>query len=300
MALSGMGAIERQMPAQEQSGALDRAVVWIWTKQRQFHRRLTSELGGINGQQGSALLLVLISFLYGIFHAAGPGHGKVILTTYLLSYGSELRRSVIMASATAMMQGLTAVVIVYGLIFAAGWLPRETTSAVDWAERFSFLLVSAVGLFLLSRGVISTWKSLKKPHAKQHVVCCAEPLDKTAPNQVEQLTNWRAFLGVVFAVGLRPCSGAVLILIFAHVMKIHWAGIAAVGAMSLGTAITVSSLALIAVNARQWAHSVTNHRSSRWWSTAGGLAVTLGGIVITTIGVSLLVYSYGSQHPLGL
>jgi ABC-type nickel/cobalt efflux system permease component RcnA len=285
--------------AQEQvePGVLDGAVAWVWTKQREFHRRLTGELGGLAEREGSAWLLVFISFLYGVFHAAGPGHGKAVLTTYLLTHGREVWRGVAMASATALMQGITAVVLVYGLILAADWLPRETRTAVDWTERFSFLLVTVIGLFLLWRGARGAWRSLRKSAPAEQP---EEDPDTIQPQQIKKAKSWRAIVGVVLAVGLRPCSGAVLILIFAHVMGIHWAGVAAVVAMSIGTAITVSTLALLAVNARQWVLTFTKQNSSRWWGVSGGVTILLGGMLISAIGLSLLIYSFGPKHPLGL
>lgn len=284
--------------SQNDSGVLDNAVAWIWTKQREFHRRLTDELGGVKDKEGSAFWLIFVSFLYGIFHAAGPGHGKAVLTTYLLTQGREVRRGVAMATAAALMQGTTAVVLVYGLILVAGWLPRETHTAVDWTERFSFLLVAAIGMFLLWRGV----KGIRGSLLNSRVEAMHEEHDPhdIQPEQIKQASDWRSMFGVIFAIGLRPCSGAVLLLIFAHVMQIYWAGIAAVVAMSTGTAITVSTLALLAVNARQWVLAMTESASSRWWGVAGGVLILLAGTVILYLGLSLLIYSFGPKHPLGL
>jgi ABC-type nickel/cobalt efflux system permease component RcnA len=192
------------------------------------------------------------------------------------------------------------VVLVYGLILAADWLPRETRSAVDWTERFSFLLVATIGLYLFYRGLRGVLSSLRKSFPAEHSGDTPEQPDTIQPAQIKKARSWGAILGVVFAVGLRPCSGAVLILIFAHVMHIHWAGIAAVAAMSIGTAITVSTLALLAVNARHWALAFTEHISPRWWSVGGGVIVVLGGMLVFAIGLSLLIYSFDQQHPLGL
>lgn len=284
--------------SQDDPSALDRAVVWVWTKQREFHRRLTEELGEVKDKEGSAFWLVFVSFLYGIFHAAGPGHGKAVLTTYLLTQGREVRRGVAMASAAALMQGATAVILVYGLILVAGWLPRETHTAVDWTERFSFLLVAAIGMFLLWRGI----KGIRASSRNTRVETMPEEYDPhdIQPDQIKQANDWRSIIGIVFAIGLRPCSGAVLLLIFAHVMQIYWAGIAAVVAMSTGTAITVSTLALLAVNARQWVITMTESASSKWWGIGGGVLILLAGTLILYLGVSLLIYSFGPQHPLGL
>jgi ABC-type nickel/cobalt efflux system permease component RcnA len=277
---------------------LSRTVAWVWTKQREFHRRLTKELGGLKQKDGSAFWLILVSFLYGIFHAAGPGHGKAVLTTYLLTHGRDVRRGIGMASAAALMQGITAVVLVYGLILVAGWLPKETHTAVDWTERFSFLLVTVIGMYLLWRGINGIRVSLRDSRAE--AIHKEHDLHDIQPDQIKRAKNWRAILGIVFAIGLRPCSGAVLLLIFAHVMHIYWAGIAAVVAMSAGTAITVSTLALLAVNARQWVLSVTDRASSRWWVMGGGLMILLAGTLIFYLGLSLLIYSFGPKHPLGL
>jgi ABC-type nickel/cobalt efflux system permease component RcnA len=276
----------------------DRAVAWVWTKQREFHRRLTGELRGLKEKDGSAFWLVLVSFLYGIFHAAGPGHGKAVLTTYLLTHGREVRRGVGMASAAALMQGTTAVVLVYGLVLVAGWLPRETHTAVDWTERFSFLLVAAIGMFLLWRGI----KSVKSAFHRSSTETSQDDKDphEIQPDQIKQAKSWGSIFGVVFAIGLRPCSGAVLLLVFAHVMQIYWAGIAAVLAMSAGTAITVSTLALLAVTARQRIVALTERATSRWWGVSGGAIIVLAGSLILYLGLSLLIYSFGPEHPLGL
>jgi ABC-type nickel/cobalt efflux system permease component RcnA len=205
-----------------------------------------------------------------------------------------------MAGATALMQGTAAVVLVYGLILAADWLPRDTRSAVDWTERLSFLLVATIGLYLFyhgSRGVLGSLRNPSPTDYSGDTLCQSDTIQAA---QIKEARGWGAILGVVFAVGLRPCSGAVLILIFAHVMHIHWAGIAAVAAMSMGTAITVSTLALLAVNARHWALAITERASSRWWSVGGGVMVALGGVLVFAIGLSLLIYSFNHQHPLGL
>jgi ABC-type nickel/cobalt efflux system permease component RcnA len=297
-ALSDADSQRGAVKGQVEPGALDRTVAWVWNKQREFHRRLTRELGGLKEKEGSAFWLVLVSFLYGIFHAAGPGHGKAVLTTYLLTHGREVRRGIGMASAAALMQGITAVVLVYGLILLAGWLPRETHTAVDWTERFSFLLVTSIGGYLLWRGIHGIRSSLHRSDSDslsdEH-----DPHD-IQPDQIKKAKSWSSIFGVVFAIGLRPCSGAVLLLIFAHVMHIYWAGLAAVLAMSAGTAITVSTLALLAVNARQWVLAFADRTSSRWWGVGGGMTILLAGSFIFYLGLSLLTYSFGPKHPLGL
>lgn len=282
--------------ATETTPLWDRAIAWVWTKQRELHRRLTQELRRFSETDSSGWLLVLVSFLYGIFHAAGPGHGKAVLTTYLLTQDQQLRRGIAMATAAALLQGLTAILLVYGLIMVAGWVPREAQTAVDWTTRMGFALLMLIGIYLLVLGFKSTYNALRNNYSEQS--SCGNDHTPSA-RQINETRSLRGAIGIVLAIGMRPCSGAVLMLIFAHVMKLAWAGVAAVIAMSIGTAITVSTLALLAIHARRWATALTEHRSPLW-GVAGGSIALLGGGLVFAIGLSLLISSFGNKHPLGI
>ena len=114
---------------------IDRVSVWIYTEQRKFYRLLNDHMSRLASNHGNWELiwsLIGVSFLYGVFHAAGPGHGKAIVSSYLLSHRQTLRRGVALAVSASMCQGLVAVLIVYGLVYVIGWLPRDTQLAVTW------------------------------------------------------------------------------------------------------------------------------------------------------------------------
>lgn len=302
------------------TGPWSRLVFWILEQQNHFHRALTGELGALRGRQGpSALLasgaLVGLAFLYGVFHAAGPGHGKAVIATYLLTQGQAMRRGIALAVASAFCQGLVALLLVYGLIGLAGWLPRESGVAVAWSERLSYLLVAGVGLLLLLRALRALWRRASSGgtgHAAGHAhhqrhdhghEGCEACAHGPSAEQIARAGDWRASLAILLSVGLRPCSGAVVILVFARAVGLGWAGVAAVAAVSLGTAITVSALAWLAVHARELASRVAE-RSERLGRSrlmllgeAAGLA---GGLVILALGLSLLDSSFAPAHPLGL
>ncbi|NKB63885.1 MAG: hypothetical protein GKR95_17815 [Gammaproteobacteria bacterium] len=193
---------------------LDQVLDWIWSKHHQFQHSLTYELQKLRGRDSVGWSLVLISFLYGVLHAAGPGHGKVVLTTYLLTHRNQLRRGVAMGISAALLQGVTALLLVYGLVGLAGWLPKETESASMWATRLSFTLVAIVGLYLLLRASNVLFRTV---HQMQYQ---SDPIHHDHTNhdnkegcgcrhqpsvaEINSSSSKHAFAGVVLSIGLRP------------------------------------------------------------------------------------------------
>lgn len=290
----------------------DRAVVWVFTQQRDFHRRLTGYLRTMK-QTGDMTLvwsLIIASFLYGVFHAAGPGHGKVVMTSYLMTHRQTLKRGVILAVAAAFCQGLVAILIVYGLIGLAGWLPRDSQAAVSWSERASFALVAALGAALLFRALRSLLGRVRATspahhdhddhgHGHAHMddgACCRHSHVPSA-TQVADVRDFRTAFLVVLSIGIRPCTGAVIVLVFANVAAMPWAGVGAVLAMSAGTALAVASLAALAVGARRLAQRY-GRADSRYAGLAADAAAAVGGALILAIGLSLLSAAFGPAHPL--
>lgn len=285
--------------------AWQRLVIAIQQGQQRFHRALTDELRDIADGGGglAAWSLVVASFLYGIFHAAGPGHGKAVLSAYLLSHREAARRGVALAFAASFCQGFVALAIVYGLVFAAGLVMNETRSAVGWTERASYALVVLLGAWLAWRGL----RALRATrHANHHE---ASPHDHHAcghhghahaptPQELSGVTPL-ARLGLVLSVGLRPCSGAIIVLVFAQAAQVPWAGMLAVAAMSLGTGVAVAALAFMAVHMRDRASRLGAADSRRATIIAGFVGIA-GGLALGALGASLLATSFAPVHPLGL
>ena len=287
----------------------NQTTAWVWLKQREFHRALTRELRELRGKDGVGWALVLVSFLYGVLHAAGPGHGKAVLTTYLLTHRHQLSRGIAMGTVAALLQGLTALVLVYGLTGLVGWLPRETETAALWAGRVSFGLLVIVGMYIFARAVATLvdgfrqWRRDARNAHHNHAGhahgdgCGCRHLPSVA--EIDTAGNRRAAAGVVLAIGLRPCSGAVLVLILASVMGLTWHGALAVLAMSLGTAITIVVLAIFATKAREWASTVVAHQSPLWAFAGGGVGA-LGGALLLLLGLLLLSTSFTMRPTMGL
>ena len=278
-------------------GAVGRFLLYVQTQQRRFYRNLAGAIRDVRnvGSWAAAWALIALSLLYGVFHAAGPGHGKAILSTYLLTHRSDVRRGIAMAVASAALQGIVAIVLVEALVAMIGWTRREAFGAVGTIESVSYGLIALVGIGLvinagriLSRGFRggrSEWH--EHSHAGHAHIALPDP----------NRTSLRSVIAVVLSIGIRPCSGAVLVLLLAHALQLRLAGFGAVAAMSLGTAATVAALALIAVYARRLAVTLGGAHSDRFgW--IGGAAALIGGAVIAALGATLFVGSLGSNHPL--
>lgn len=288
-------------------GPIDRFTVWVMNEQRAFHRELTGYLRDLAAAGGAWQLvwpLITASFLYGLFHAAGPGHGKAVVSSYLLSHKQTIRIGMWLAAGAAFMQGVVAVVIVYGLVAVAGWLPRDAQGAVLWSERASFALVALLGGYLLWRA----GRSLKNRMLggdghhhhhdghQHHGDDCGHAHMPTAKDAA-RVHDLKSALGVIASVGIRPCSGAVIVLVFARVAGLPWAGIAAVAAMSAGTALAVSMLAAFAVTARNLVSRLSWMEGARA-GLAADLAALAGGLLILFVGVSLLAAAFRPAHPI--
>ncbi len=309
--------LDTPAPLAEPPGPLERLTGWMLQTQRQLHRSLTEGLHALRDgpTAHTAGALILVSLLYGIFHAAGPGHGKAVISAYLLTQPQNLRRGILLSTVSAMAQGVTAIVLVGVLIGLFGWLARDTLGQVRTLEIASFALVALLGLWLMARALRHAWRLHRAHraapvhgHDHEHVHTHGHGHEHDAhcgcgtPHHVDP--NHRGtWWGTVLAVGIRPCSGAVLIMAVSAALGLAWAGVAAVLAMSLGTAATVSVLATLAVSARDWTRrwlGPTRMGRLTYIGPALGLA---GGGVIALIGLSLVLGAIAYQpvaHPLGI
>jgi nickel/cobalt transporter (NicO) family protein len=296
-------------------GPLGGIFAWVALYQAEFYRALTEALTDVKDSGHAFILLAGLSFLYGVFHAVGPGHGKAVITSYLLASHQTVRRGIVISFAAALMQGFTAIAIV----LIAAVLLRATaigmTRATDWFEIASYALIAAVGAWLL--WIKSAGRHHHHSHAHAHVGHHhGDPHHDThvgneshhqawqadhddnheahdwghshAPDPrllVEPLTLTRAW-AATFAVGIRPCSGAIIVLVFALSQNLLLVGIGSVLVMALGTFLTVSALAALAVYAKDVALRFAGlelnaaRRITRILEIGGALAVLLLGVTL--------------------
>jgi nickel/cobalt transporter (NicO) family protein len=299
--------------AADGGGFWSRLMIEIQTIQRDLHRQLAAAMRAVSaGGSSAAWGLVVLSFLYGVFHAAGPGHGKIVISTYLLTQESHLRRGVALSLVASLVQGLTAIVIVEATVGLLGLTFRRADAAATSLEAVSYGLVALVGALLIvtrSRQLHGRWAQAPlavghpPPQARgdnhDHAHC--GHAHGPARSDVEAPLSWRALAGLILSIGIRPCAGAVLVLLAAHAMSLRWVGIGAVLAMSLGTGLTVSLLAILSVYARKTAlrlAAVLPDRASRI-ATAIDVVGVIGGVIILVAGVLMLQSAWQpAAHPL--
>lgn len=316
-------------------------VVW----QEQFYKSLTAVLGQLKTDWTAFWVLGGLSFLYGIFHAAGPGHGKVVIGSYMLANERQMRRGIVLSFGSGLLQAVVAVVVVGIAAIALKVSTDAMDLAVVWIERGAYSLMVLLGLWLVARKLFGLGHRHEAPdleavaHAKLHEgdgrhalmadrgnAFRFQPATATAsaggydahgraPGHAhyghdhgdeghdhahhhhhvvtadQTGGDWREQLGVVLSSGLRPCSGALLVLVFAWSQGVFLAGVVSAFLMGLGTAITVSALAVVAVSAKGVARRFLD-TNGQLGSRLVGFAELLGALVVLAFGLAMLSTSF--------
>lgn len=330
-----VGASEGAVGHQNALGA------WLLGMESHFYLQLTQAVRLTKESATGFVTLVGLSFAYGVFHAAGPGHGKAVLTSYMVSNEVALRRGLVIALAAAILQALvaTAVVGIAALVFnataptmtaasqaieltsyvgiivlglALTWrkgralaaaLPRRRRAPpADLTPAFAGLAFAPAGAALRSSAAEMSWSSARgrfmaddgaATHIHDAGCDCGHMPDPVL--LADSRFDWRAAAIAIVAAGARPCSGAILVLVFALAQGVLSAGIAAAFAMALGTAITTGALATLAVLAKDTAQKVAGAGSPR--AALVGRVLELGAaLAVLGLGLALLLAALGGVH----
>jgi nickel/cobalt exporter len=276
-------------------GPLGPIFQWVALRQAEFYRTLTATLSEMKQNGWAAWLLMGVSFAYGVFHAAGPGHGKAVISAYVLSSGESVRRGVLISFASAFVQALSAIAIVVIGSVALSVTAQSMTVATEWIEIASYALIALVGAWLLFAKITGRGHHRHHHHDDGHAHRDHAHDDhhhhahahahehRDHHHHVSPAKSLAAAWSAILAVGIRPCSGAIIILVFALAQGLFLAGVAATFVMAIGTGLTVAVLATLAVSARGLAVRLTNSES--------GLA--LGAIKAVEIAAALGILLFG-------
>ena len=259
---------------------------YIAVKQAEIYRLFASTMRQAAHDPMAIVTIIGLCLAYGVLHAAGPGHGKAVISSYLFATRETLRRGIVISFAASLVQGAMAIALVgvFALFFKA------TAAAMDRASRYaeivSYGLVALIGGILLVRKLAGLWPrhrlagGVAAGHLDDGTCCDGHAAD---PRMLQGKLDLRSAALAVFAVGARPCTGAVLVLVFALAQGVFAVGVLGVLAISLGTGATVGLLAALAVGAQGLAMRLAARRS--------GLALAFQHIF--EIGGALFVLLFG-------
>lgn len=387
----------------------DGLFAWIIAKQNEFYRQFSGLIRAAKADGSAVWGLLGVSFLYGIFHAAGPGHGKAVISSYVVANEETWKRGVVLSFASALLQALVAVAVVgiasallratapamksavdvieivsYAFIITIGvrlarvkgiglinaWRAREVSpatmavagviealcyvaiiqfvapnliAAVNPGTVFANLAYQLIGaaclllLWLKARDLIAAWRApaavhhahddhphhahgnpgpahrdhARHDHAHEHHAhghhshhdhhdhaSAWGHAHAPGPQELAGPGGWKRGLSAIVAVGMRPCSGAIIVLVFALAQGLFWGGVVATFVMGLGTAVTVAVIATIAVAARSWAARLADAKSGYGMMAMRAVEVA-AAFVIIAFG-SLLLTGYLVSERIGV
>jgi len=298
--------------------------------QGHFYRQLTGAVRAWKQDGWAAWLLLALSFGYGVFHALGPGHGKAVLTAYVLANRETIRNGALLAMLSAFLQAFVAIALV---AIAAGVLQISGVAmnrATWWLELTSYAMLAALGAWLVYKHVLKPFIDLirgqlkagqgrhtQHAHAMHGDHACSHDHDHAHhhhapkapdhvhdescghvhmpdPNLIAGPLNWTKAISAVLAVGLRPCSGAVFVLVFSLAQGFFIAGIAAALAMGLGTGLTVAALASASLWVSQATVSATGGSQRIWGKVFLVSLQALASLAVLALGLLLLSAAIGT------
>ncbi|MEM9332740.1 MAG: nickel/cobalt transporter [Pseudomonadota bacterium] len=330
----GLGRGEQPLPT---GGFFEGFFSWVRSQQAEFHQAIRGILLDMRNEGSHFWPLISICFLYGVFHAVGPGHGKVVVSSYMLANEVAARRGVIISMASALVQGITAIVAIGVFMVALRGTGIKTAELTFGLEAASYIGVMAVGVWLLWRKVFrNSHAHHDHDHGHNHghdhhhhdhghhhhrhdhhhhnhnhdhlhgvgtiqiqggataslgaaVVACDHCGHAHAPDPstLQGAFGLREAWTAVLAVGLRPCTGALIVLIFCFANGLYLAGVVSTIAMSIGTGLSVSAMAILAVVAKNAAVRLANLQDNlgfvhRTIEITGAAIVFLIGLILFT------------------
>ncbi|MEM8877148.1 MAG: DUF1007 family protein [Pseudomonadota bacterium] len=315
---SPFGVGPSPQPVPQASGPLGGYFAWIAGQQSRLYRWMADTVEQVRQSPWAALTLLGISFLYGVVHAAGPGHGKVVIGAYALATRQTARRAAFIAFLAAMAQAGTAIAVVAIVIGVFRAASSVVTQSAAWLELASYAIVMSVGLWLCLR-VVRRWlteaqddgpepspaslsaaasvQELEVPisgsesdhgHHHHHDHDCGDPAcghsHLPKPEALEGDFSLSRAAAAVLSVGIRPCSGALIVLVFCFAQGFYLLGILSVLAIAAGTAVTTIAVALAVVGSGSLVEQLSG--TSRVAVIMSGLQF-LAGLVIVAFGTSL-------------
>ncbi|KXO07706.1 putative membrane protein [Moritella sp. JT01] len=322
-------------------------VLWqVWptliTTGMQWQKQINNELSELlhaakNESLMAGLSLLGLSFMYGVLHSVGPGHGKLIVTTYIATQEAKVKLSLIITLVSSLMQAFVAVGLVSVLLMLFDASMREVNQKAELLIPLSFYTVILLGIVIILRNLVLMYRVIKKhkdienqgvsdrvikrltlvtpsvsaakyaaPASsslvdhEHHDNCGCGHQHVVAPELINDASSFKEYLAIILSIGIRPCTGAIMVLLFANMLDIYWLGIVSAVVMALGTALTTSTIAIMTITGKQVVrrYLATGKRNK---GPKNGLNITkfivpiIGGLLLILLGMLLL-----ESRPVGM
>jgi nickel/cobalt transporter (NicO) family protein len=261
-----------------QSGSLFKGVSKrIIPIQRKLNKKITYLSKRIETDKKFMLLLIFFSFIYGLIHAIGPGHGKFIISSYFLSKKAKPIEAVLSGFVIAFTHGLSAIVIIL-VIFLILHLPvlSSLTNTTRVISIISYMLITGIALILFIKAIVDAIRNNQSYLSE----------DEPAKNK-NKFSKLPAFLPISFITGLIPCPGAATIILFSLSTGAFMVGALAIFAMSFGMGIMISLFAVAALYAQKGIMKSISGKQAIQFKIIIGLRL-IGAFMLFFIGLLLL------------
>ncbi|MGF1869387.1 nickel/cobalt transporter [Photobacterium indicum] len=305
----------------------------------------------------AGLSLAGLSFIYGMLHSLGPGHGKLIVSTYLATHPTKIKLSLTLTVLSALLQAVVAIALVSTLLVIFNSSMREVNSEANRFVTLSFYTVVILGLVIVWRNLRTLWQSFRlnqslknaqQPQtpafvfntnnitaikhiptntAKPNVILRSAQNTHTLPGDhfhssdcgcghqhfadaevINSASSIKEYLVIILSIGIRPCTGAIMVLLFANMVDMYWLGVVSAFLMAIGTALTTSIIAIMTITGRQLVKrylngnkqqidrdSKDNKNAETSLHLAGTTVQLAGGVALILMGAVLL-----SSQPVGM
>ena len=234
----------------------------IAAMQRHLNRTISREMRAVRdtGSPQALLFVTGIAFAYGVLHSAGPGHGKLVVSSFFLAREARIWGGILAGTAISFLQAFTSIVLVILLAVVLGGPGLDVLGRSVWVEAFSYALIVVIGVAIAVSAI----------RGHHH----------------HEGTSRRTGAGLILAAGLTPCASALIVMLFALTHGVLVVGILATLVMAIGMAMTVSLVGIATILGRRtllFALPGSEHARHR---VAAGLTAT-GGALIAIFGTLL-------------
>ncbi|MEM9583476.1 MAG: hypothetical protein AAGA08_10215 [Pseudomonadota bacterium] len=281
------------------SGGFDAMAAWAAGEQRDFQNQMAQGLRALrSGQPGAVAALLSVCFAYGFFHAIGPGHGKVLIGGYGLGRSVPWMRLSVISLLASLGQAVMAVLLVLCGIAVFGLARAQMVGVTeDYIAPASYAAIGLIGGWLIWRGARTYLRQAQQTvHAHDHHGAdgaCSSCGHKHGPDldEVERAGTLKEALTLITGIAIRPCTGALFILIITWQMGLFWAGIAGAFAMALGTGAVTIAVGLASVSMRGGLMTSLSGSAALAWVVPA--IEVLAGVLIAVVATGLFLRAVG-------